>query len=801
MKKVSFLTLLLTFINIIVPKDGQNCGGYYMYYHMLFDRDLVFSGGKSLTSFNLWNYNSSLYGTYSMQLQNATEWSNFLENKYDAKDLIPIIYREGGFTNHAQEMSNLKQARVSDKEISQKEIVFINYLELSLQIEKHLKAYAPDPWSYEEKEKTKNPEEYNRLVEKANQMLQVAQHQVIKERLAFQIIKLHRYEENYQEVLNAFERNFAATNSFIGYWAMDHYAGALASMGRKAEANYYFSKVYVNSPSRRESAYLSISINSEQEMNDAKSLCQSNDEKLALHFIRGIETKNLAIDDIDFIFKNGGNHEYARVLMSHEINKMEYLLLPQNGDSFEYPSEDDPIKSKDEAMNYINRLITLNKLMLPKDDSNKFWYLSLGYLHFLNKDYANCKAVLDGNIPKDENLKKQHTVIDILNYVSSKSELNIVDENIIGHKLYEINSDNETLSSVSTVSKETSNIAYYETNYYRKATEDYNTINEYLFQLIYAKVKSKNAFKELVFNGGTMDSDLFRRDYKDWNETEQGKKALSPEYIITLLNSFETTEKTKLVEYAGRYYFGFEREWREYYSDKSFYLSKFSDIKYVLNELKATLLMRKPEKLAEAIEILEKLPENFSNAITRYTDPFKMTAKPIILETPAEINNYEKALDKLTLAKKLQIHYEKANATNSAIDYYYLGLAYYNLSYYSDSWQFLAYYRCTTTPNGFTDNSISMNFLNKALSIGLGNKELEAKAHFMAARCELNLFTQKYGQIQDNDEDNLNFDKFLFDIKQQGFQKNFNLLKNSYSNTQFYQEIVSECSYFSYYLN
>jgi hypothetical protein len=791
MKKVSFLTLLLTFINIIVPKDGQNCGGYYMYYHMLFDRDLVFSSGKSLTSFNLWNYNSSLYGTYPIQLQNATEWSNFLENKYIAKDLIPIIYREGGFTNHAQEMSNLKQARVSDKEISQKETVFINYLELSLQIEKHLKAYAPDPWSYEEKEKTKNPEEYNRLVEKANQMLQVAQHQIIKERLAFQLIKLHRYEENYQEVLNAFERNFAATNSFIGYWAMDHYAGALASMGRKAEANYYFSKVYVNSSSRRESAYLSISINSDQEMNEAKSLCQSNDEKLALHFIRGIETKNLAIDDIDFIFKNGGNHEYARVLMSHEINKMEYLLLPQNGDSFEYPSEDDPIKSKDEAMNYINRLITLNKLMLPKDDSNKFWYLSLGYLHFLNKDYANCKAVLDGNIPKDENLKKQHTVIDILNYVSSKSELNIVDENIIGHKLYEINSDNETLSSVSTVSKETSNIAYYETNYYRKATEDYNTINEYLFQLIYAKVKSKNAFKELVFNGGTMDSDLFRRDYKDWNETEQGKKALSPEYITTLLNSFETTEKTKLVEYASMYYF---------FSDRVYYNPKFSEIKFVLQELKATLFMRNPEKLKEAIALLEALPSNYVIATRNYTKPFEMSAKNIKFYSKEE-PDYENPWDKLTLAKKLQIHYEKAISNNSAIDYYNLGIAYYNLSYYSDSWQFLAYYRCTNTPNGFTDNSISMNFLNKALSIGLGNRELEAKAHFMAARCELNLFTQNYGGIQDNYDDNLNFDKFLFDINQQGFQKNFNLLKNSYSNTRFYREIVSECMYFNYYLN
>jgi hypothetical protein len=52
-------------------------------------------------------------------------------------------------------------------------------------------------------------------------------------------------------------------------------------------------------------------------------------------------------------------------------------------------------------------------------------------------------------------------------------------------------------------------------------------------------------------------------------------------------------------------------------------------------------------------------------------------------------------------------------------------------------WSFLAYYRCTYEPNGFLDNSIALNFLNKALSIGLKNRELEAKAHFMGARCEL----------------------------------------------------------------
>jgi hypothetical protein len=790
MKKTSFLTLVLILINLTIPKNGQNCGGNYMYYNMLFDRDLVFSNGKTLSSFNLWNYNSSLYGTYSIQLQNATEWANFLENKYIAKDLIQIIYRQEGFTSYATEMSNLKQARILDKDIDQKEIVFINYLQLSLQIENHLKAYTPDPWSYEEKEKTKNPEEYNRLIAKANQMLEVAQHPIIKERLAFQIIKLHRYEEKYQDVLNAFERNFAATNSFIGYWAMDHYAGALAGMGRKAEANYYFSKVYVNSPSRRESAYLSISINSDQEMNEAKTLCQSNDEKLALHFIRGMETKNLAIDDIDFIFKNGGNHEYARVLMSYEINNLEKILLNHYGNAME-----DSAAQIEETRNYVRRLIELNKQILVIDDSSKFWHLSLAYLHFLNQDYVNCQAILKNNMPTDKNLKMQYTAIEILNLVASKTELSIADENIIGHKLYELNNYKENLSSIEVKNDNSNEPSYNSNNYYRKNYEDYNTINEYLFQLIYTKVKGKNAFKELIYNGQTIESDLYNRDFPNWNEMEQGKKKLTPEYLDELILTFENTEKTKLVEFAAKYYFDFVNSYHYHY-----YQHDLASIKYILQEAKATLLMRNPNTLKDAIALFEKLPSSFINEFTQYIDPFQMSAKNIKLNPREEID-YENASTKLSLAKRLQMHLEKAKATNSSIDYFNLGIAYYNLSYYSNCWRFLAFDRSTLEPNGFCDNLIALSFLNKALSLGLKNKELEAKAHFMAARCELNLFTQNYGEIQDNYEDNLNFDKFLFDIKQQGFQKNFAVLKNTYFNTQFYQEIVSECSYFSYYLN
>jgi hypothetical protein len=116
-------------------------------------------------------------------------------------------------------------------------------------------------------------------------------------------------------------------------------------------------------------------------------------------------------------------------------------------------------------------------------------------------------------------------------------------------------------------------------------------------------------------------------------------------------------------------------------------------------------------------------------------------------------------------------------------------------------WGFLAYYRCTTEPNGFVDNTIALNFLEKALAIGLKNRELEAQAHFMGARCELNLFTQGYGSIGSNTESGLYFTDFMTEIKQAGFQKHFAALKNSYSNSQFYKDIISECSYFSYYQN
>jgi hypothetical protein len=74
---------------------------------------------------------------------------------------------------------------------------------------------------------------------------------------------------------------------------------------------------------------MSISINSDQEMTEAKNLCQTNDEKLALHFIRGMESKNLAIDDIDFIVQQRIKDLQAE-FPSHEYTEQEKATIYEN---------------------------------------------------------------------------------------------------------------------------------------------------------------------------------------------------------------------------------------------------------------------------------------------------------------------------------------------------------------------------------------------------------------------------------------------------------------------------------------
>ncbi len=90
-----------------------------------------------------------------------------------------------------------------------------------------------------------------------------------------------------------------------------------------------------------------------------------------------------------------------------------------------------------------------------------------------------------------------------------------------------------------------------------------------------------------------------------------------------------------------------------------------------------------------------------------------------------------------------------------------------------------------------------MTLIERAIEAGLPNRNDEAKAYFLKARCEQNMYCQNHEQYGFSDS---NLDYQLDVMKRKGYQQNFDKIASDYKNTSFYNEIISECKYFRYYV-
>ena len=153
------------------------------------------------------------------------------------------------------------------------------------------------------------------------------------------------------------------------------------------------------------------------------------------------------------------------------------------------------------------------------------------------------------------------------------------------------------------------------------------------------------------------------------------------------------------------------------------------------------------------------------------------------------------------VAEMLKLQYDiKANRTESPQYYYKMGLGLYNMSYFGYAWNMLDYFRSGSSlkaerlenssdimkhplfPNGNRENidlSKALGYFEKAITFST-DKELSARASFMAARCE-----QKMSHV----------------TKTANKIKYFALLNTKYKDTQYYDKVIESCKYFKYYVN
>jgi hypothetical protein len=775
------------FLSIVIAFQSISCAwSPSMEYDMLFDRDFVFNYSKKNTSFNAWYYNAELYNHENLKNQNAQSWADFLEGAYRKEDLISFIYRgESKFSTRDKELLNLRRNRLNLLKSPQKEAQFVDCIVFALKVEKLLEAYAPDPWEDEPKKIV--IADFGPLMNQAMAQINVSQDAFLKERYAFQLLKLNRYSKQYTTFITNFKKYFEGKKSMLSFWAMEHYAGVLSELKRTAEANYYFAQVYVNCPEKRSSSYLSMKLKSPSDFSKTLSLCQNEEEKMALYYIHAMQSKTLAMADLKEITQKLGNHEYARVVMSHEINKLEKILLTKNDSDEEYLSErtKELMLLKDQVPAYINELIQMNQAMLAQDEKDYFWHLSLAYLYYLDAQHENCTKVLNEIQPSSLEIQKQYDIIYVINYVDSRSSLSIEDENIIGEKLYEINENNPNYPFVST--SESTRSAYGNESF---LIEEYNTINEFIFRKIAARYRNSNSFIHLIFSGEV----FFDLCVKSASSLENDQSNSTDfEIKVSDINRFivdlNRTPESKLSLFAATYYFQIPDEISE---------QNFNRCEQMLKELKATILLRNPAKLDEAISIYNALPADLINENFVNGSPFSYTSKTPNFGHHDEIQEQLPKMSRLAFAKKVKQLIEQPLTAENAFQ---LGIAYYNSSYYGLQWKLLAYARIYSFPDGNVDMSVAESYLNTALTLGGLTRERQAQAYFMLARCEQNRYSYKNDGFPDWDEGGDGFTAYFDEMKRSGSMRNFQLLASNYYGTATYQEIIRECKYFEYYID
>jgi len=159
-------------------------------------------------------------------------------------------------------------------------------------------------------------------------------------------------------------------------------------------------------------------------------------------------------------------------------------------------------------------------------------------------------------------------------------------------------------------------------------------------------------------------------------------------------------------------------------------------------------------------------------------------------------------MDFLLKVKEMQSKISKSEDiyTNSIL----LGNAFYNITHYGNGRIFHEgnIFGYAVTPFDFREHSrilatnctVAKSYYQKALAAAK-NDEQRAHCQYMIAKCERNAYYNDKAKKAENywqvDDDGINF------LAWNGFKS----LKNNYSKTQYYQEVLQECGYFKTYIS
>ncbi|MFK8103025.1 MAG: hypothetical protein AB8G15_10890 [Saprospiraceae bacterium] len=700
------------------------------------------------------DFYQSVSPTVVQEKSNLEEWKERFCALVDLKDLKTVIYQSslGRLESLRQAVKNKKtplpvslQANSFARHLKSNRCTeVIDYLIFAKTCEPHV------TWSNTWEKPQRDSSAMMELVVEGKKAFLDTESHYVRLRYAYQLIRLAHYAKAYPQVLALYDFLLPKTDahaSILDYWILGHKAGALYRLNRRVEAAYLYSLVFKNSAAKRQSAYQSFKIRTDEEWEQCLLMCKSDQERSVLYAIRANAPLSIAAEEMDKIYQLDPVNENLELLLVKEIKLLEKDLLglkfnihrQRNKDQYQIPR-----KTAGRKLTQLQQFVRkCNQEQLVARPA--IWKIADAYLEFLAGDlYAAEKTFIriKPEITQDS-LQAQVEIFELCLKLNQMDTIGSTEEEFITT----IVRNNDLLKKYPDLS---------------------NFLYDRITQLYQKQGKIGKAFRcqydiqELAYNPqiDIIDSLLFLSQREDKNRFER-MLCLDAEG-----NEFEN----------------------------------------FLLDLKGTLLFSQNQPEA-ALEIFKSIPP--AERSKYKLNPFHENLHDCV-ECPIKDTLW---YNKAELIERIfELEYQaKADLKNGPRYFYILGLAYYNMSYFGNSWNAMDAFRSSTTgsylrPNQVydlygspfgnleqTDCSQALNYFEKARLLSK-SPELAARASFMAAKCSQKMYLTSEAN---------NYSPYSNRIPNlsEEYLVHFKILQQEYSDTKFYQEIIQECKYFNAYVS
>jgi hypothetical protein len=625
----------------------------------------------------------------------------------------------------------------------------------------------------------------------------------IRDRYAFQVIRLAHYSGEYERAVALFDEYFpgAPQKGMIYYWSLALKAGALKRLGRTAESAYLFSLVFERCRSKRFEAWRGFAIDSDEAYRNCLKLCRDARERSVVLFLHGLDLNNSALEEMAAIQRELPDSPHLEVLLAREIARIERKL---HGASFnervvywEWPlrDPDDVFRANLERLEaFLSRAADDGRVQRAD-----FWQLALGYVRYLGGKHAPAReaflALRDAKATTAAVRQQAETFL----WLTDIATLQTVD-----------------YDSEARLFKEYRRIRgyfprydpglFYAGQYSRQPWREDPVQENNEIDLIRDDPKFRFLRSVLL--------SLYRKpqdDVKSFLASEMDPGGLEPPAMLIKVEGRWQPEslKSQLKRIDGLIAFVARTDRNEF---EDFLLGwKYGNdihgIARLLAEQKGMLLMRRC-RWGEATEALKRAGDPNAER-SQLPDPFSEHA---LHPWGGWTEMLTTAVEKLEFARSMANLTRKANAGADDAVYYRLGCALYNISYFGPDWPLLAFERSTS---GDSDRDTTAFLLQEAArrfaqaEKAAKDRELSAKACFRQAdiALKLHVFSEAFdkalqaqpwkkadgGHIGSDDRQSMALRSFA--------NPHFPRLEQQYAGTAYFQQVIKECKLFEYYRN